>query len=84
MAASILYGVATYFYYEKEHRMMHTAIVSNLLKLAGIACAPRPIHATKITFGVKFTLNLFKEAFKMWLKSCYNLCHKGTETWRTE
>ena len=45
--------------------MMHTAIVSILLKLAGIACAPRPIHATKITFGVKFTLNLFKEAFKM-------------------
>ena len=59
------YTIVANFYYEKVHRMMHTAIVSNLLKLAGIACAPRPIHATKITFGVKFTLNLFKEAFKM-------------------
>ena len=32
MAASILYGVATYFYYEKVLRTMRTAIVSNLLK----------------------------------------------------
>ena len=33
VAASILYGVATYFYYEKLRRTMRTAIVSNLLKL---------------------------------------------------
>ena len=33
VAASILYGVATYFYYEKVRRTMRTAIVSNLLKL---------------------------------------------------
>ena len=32
VAASILYGVATYFYYEKLRRTMRTAIVSNLLK----------------------------------------------------
>ena len=32
MAASILYGVATYFYYEKVRRTMRTAIVSNLIK----------------------------------------------------
>ena len=35
MAASILYGVATYFYYEKVRRTMRTAIVSNLLKEEG-------------------------------------------------
>ena len=29
MAASILYGVATYFYYEKVRRTMHTAIVED-------------------------------------------------------
>ena len=33
VAASILYGYGTtYFYYEKLRRTMHTAIVSNLLK----------------------------------------------------
>ena len=30
MAASILYGVATYFYYEKMGKTMRSAIVSNL------------------------------------------------------
>ena len=29
MAASILYGVATYFYYEKVRRTMRTAIVED-------------------------------------------------------
>ena len=33
VAASILYGVAAYFYYEKVRRTMRTAIVSNLLNL---------------------------------------------------
>ena len=33
MAASILYGVATYFYYEKVRRTMRTAIASNLLNI---------------------------------------------------
>ena len=33
VAPFILYGVATYFYYEKVRRTMRTAIVSNLLKL---------------------------------------------------
>ena len=33
VAASILCGVATYFYYEKVRRTIRTAIVSNLLKL---------------------------------------------------
>ena len=36
MAASILYGVATYFYYEKVRRTKRTAIVSNLLKVWAI------------------------------------------------
>ena len=31
MAASISYGMATYFYYEKVRRTMRTAILSNLL-----------------------------------------------------
>ena len=31
VAASILYGVATYFYYEKVRRTMRTAIVSKLI-----------------------------------------------------
>ena len=33
VAASILYGVATYFYDEKVRGTMRTALVSNLLKL---------------------------------------------------
>ena len=47
VAASILYVVATYFYYEKISRTMRTAIVSDLFKYIDYPFCMKRFHCCK-------------------------------------
>ena len=89
VAGSILYGVATYFYYEKVGRTMCSAIVSNLLKLENLRSIDHPTELQPLTVSKMLDIQIFQlrhlhtlthffiSKWKSWMKCCNSSKNKN-------